>query len=335
MEISPPPLNQVRLQMAQGRELDLPPGAAPVELELSTEPIEWATFDVVAVSYVLHVLDAGGAPAFGVRVEVLDTRRVPCPRGLADTVPPATVLEGNETTATGELSIVDELPALDRRLDVHEVWTARIRVTRTDTGPVSRRLVIQAWTVADVVVPSVARPNVEASRLEELLGRPEDLAPPPPIVDHPVGMTARAAVDEITARLDAMPEEQRAHLVGLSRSELQHLVLLGNDDDDVARGAFNAIVLCGYWAELTGSPRWNELRIWTLPMREVRHPEHGGLRVHPMMEGASWDRPQKPPDYEHRETYTPDRWAGTRLAAHALLWLRAESDRRYRGRMDA
>ena len=118
--------------------------------------------------------------------------------------------------------------------------------------------------------------------------------------------------------------EQKAHLVGISEYAMHGLVLFGTDDDGFARAIHNAFLLGQYWAELTLSPRWVELRVWKLHAHKAKT-MHGGQEVflHPSMLEDGYAH-TGPPDYCNREGYDVDRWAGTRLAAHGMLWMMAD-----------
>lgn len=117
---------------------------------------------------------------------------------------------------------------------------------------------------------------------------------------------------------------QKVHLVGISEYAMHGLVLFGTDDDGFARAIHNAFLLGQYWAELTLSPRWVELRVWKLHAQEPKT-MHGGQEVflHPSMLKDGYAH-SGPPDYVNREGYDVDRWAGTRLAAHGMLWMMAD-----------
>lgn len=115
---------------------------------------------------------------------------------------------------------------------------------------------------------------------------------------------------------------QMAHLVGLSEGMLDWLLVYGVEDEDLARGVFNGAASGGFWAELTMSSRWFELALWRLEVRTVGMGP-SLLHVHPAM-NRDFGRPDRPADYLHREEYGSDRWAGTRLAAHASLWMLAQ-----------
>jgi hypothetical protein len=116
----------------------------------------------------------------------------------------------------------------------------------------------------------------------------------------------------LTHELDAAQQRYLAHLPA---SMLRYLTLLGFDDDDIARGMFNALS-SSYWPELTFSPRWVELRVWRIPTSKA---PDGSARPHPSMLPNGYAH-SGPPDYAHREDYVADAYGGTRLAAHAAVW---------------
>lgn len=116
--------------------------------------------------------------------------------------------------------------------------------------------------------------------------------------------------------------EQRAHLVGISEYALHGLVVFGTDDDGFARAIHNAFLLGSYWAELTLSPRWVELRVWKLHAQKAMHLGQE-VSLHPSMLEDGYAH-KGSPDYANREGYDVDRWAGTRLAAHGMLWMMAD-----------
>lgn len=112
--------------------------------------------------------------------------------------------------------------------------------------------------------------------------------------------------------------EQESILAGLPDDMRRWIVVCGTEDQDLARGAFNLFNAGPYWAELTQTPKWVGLKVWALAERF-----EGPVMLHPSMVDGGY-RHDGPPQYDHRETYEVDRWAGTRLAAHAALWTLAQ-----------
>lgn len=118
--------------------------------------------------------------------------------------------------------------------------------------------------------------------------------------------------------------EQRFHLLGIPERVVSGLCVFGFEDDNLSRGAFNACVISGYWAELTQSMNWVELRVWKLNIQKTMV-QGQQVSIHPTLIPGGTDH-SGPPDYVNREGYDLDAWAGTRLASHAALWLLSNGD---------
>lgn len=119
--------------------------------------------------------------------------------------------------------------------------------------------------------------------------------------------------------ITSLHTDQLPYLIGIPERPLTWLTIYGHDDEALSKGALNALNLSGYWAELTQSMKWVELRVWRLRSRKTIYNGEEVL-VHPSMIPGGTDH-SGPPDYVNREGYDIDIWAGTRLAAHAMLWL--------------
>lgn len=117
-----------------------------------------------------------------------------------------------------------------------------------------------------------------------------------------------------------MSPEQKAHLVGISEYALAGLRVYGEDDIDLAHGAFNTAFLGSYYPVLSLTPEGVQLQLWRIRARRVQTVEHGKVQIHPSVDGRM-RKPSGPPDYDHEERYGEDSYAGTRLAAHAMLWM--------------
>lgn len=134
-----------------------------------------------------------------------------------------------------------------------------------------------------------------------------------------------------------LSEAQIRHLEGVPDRVRNYLLLYGAQDHDLPHGIFGLCQMRGWWTELDWTQRSVTMRIWKVTCRTTLMELNGKIEevhVHPSMDGQGRARPEGPPDYDHTETFVLDGWGGTRLAAHASLWLVAESRREQQNGQD-